>query len=571
MPAIPLLSQFYIKFAGTQPEDLMPNLRRIEIDSNLYLPDMCLIEINDPGFRWAEDQRLRLGQDVQIEARTSENERGAPEKLFAGQITSVEADLREHGVAFLVLRCYDRSHLLHRGTKVRAFFQSTDSDIARRIAGEHGLRASVDATSQVHTQIFQDNMTDYEFLMERARAVGHLVTVEDRTLHFKKPANFAKPPVEIDYGTNMLEFHPRLTAASQVKEVSVRGWDPKNKRPFVGQAASAEFQAVKAGLGRISSVVPRAFGIEAGQRLVTDQPVSSQAQGDTLAKAMLSELWSGDFRADGVAHGNPKIQPGCKVKVGGIGTLFAGEYFVTSTRHRFDSEGHYTTQFDVSGFSANTTADLILNGSSPGETASGRIAHGLGVGIVTNNVDPEELGRVRVKFPWLADEAESDWARVVAPMAGNGRGFFFLPEVNDEVIVGFEQGDFNKPYVIGALWNGKDATPLKASEAVGGGMVNKRVIKSRSGHIITLDDSSGAEKIEIIDKTGKNKIVIDSTPGKMTVEMSGDVEMNTKTNVKVTGTNITVEGKAKIELKAPQIEISATGNVKVAGAMVELN
>lgn len=565
MPTIPLLSQFYIKFAGAQPDDLMPDLRRIEIDSNLYLPDMCLIEINDPRFRWAEDQRLRLGQDVQIEARTSENERGSPAKLFAGQITCVEADMREDGVAFFGVRCYDRSHLLHRGTKVRAFVQCTDSDIATTIAREHGLQASVDPTAQVHTQIFQDNVTDFEFLMERARAVGHMLTVDDRTLLFKKPASLTRPAVEVDYGSSLLEFHPRVTVASQVKEVSVRGWDPKNKRALVGQAAADDFQAVKAGNGRrASSMVQQAFGVDPGQLLVTDQPVSSQAEGDALAKALLSDVWARDARADGVAHGNPRIQPGCKLKVGGIGTVFAGEYFVTSTRHVFDSEGHFLTHFNVSGLSADTTADLILAGSAPGQTTSGRIAHGVGIGVVTNNKDPENQGRVKVKFPWLAEQSESDWARLAAPMAGPGRGFFYLPEINDEVVVAFEQGDFNRPYVVGALWNGQDAPPLQASAAVGGdGKVNKRVIKSRSGHTITLDDSSGAEKIEIVDKTGSNKIVIDSTPGKLTVEMSGDVS--------VTGTNITVEGKAKVELKAPQIDITASGKVKVSGPLVELN
>jgi len=171
---------------------------------------------------------------------------------------------------------------------------------------------------------------------------------------------------------------------------------------------------------------------------------------------------------------------------------------------------------------------------------------------------------VKVKFPWLADQAESDWARIASPMAGADRGFFFLPEINDEVVVAFEQGDFNRPFVVGALWNGMDAPPLQASAAVGGdGKVNKRVIKSRSGHTITLDDSSGAEKIEIVDKTGGNKIVIDSVPGKLTVEMSGDVTL--------TGTNISIEGKAKVELKAPQIDITASGKVKVSGPLVELN
>jgi uncharacterized protein involved in type VI secretion and phage assembly len=292
--------------------------------------------------------------------------------------------------------------------------------------------------------------------------------------------------------------------------------------------------------------------------------VASQAEGDALAKALLSSVWARDMRAEGTAHGNPSIQPGCKLKIGGIGTAFAGEYFVTSTRHVFDSEGHFLTHFNISGFSAETTADLILQGASAGRTTTDRKVHGIAMAVVTNNKDTENLGRVKVKYPWMGDNEESDWARFAAPMAGPGRGFFFLPEINDEVIVAFEHGDFNYPYVLGALWNGQDAPPLQASAAVGSdGKVNKRIIKSRSGHTITLDDSGGAERIEIVDKTGDNKIVIDSVPGKLTVEMSGDVT--------VTGTNISIEGKAKVALKAPQIDITASGKVKISGPLVELN
>src|SRR5664280_3415392 len=121
----------------------------------------------------------------------------------------------------------------------------------------------------------------------------------------------------------------------------------------------------------------------------------------------------------------------------------------------------------------------LISGTAEQEVHSRRIT-GVVVGVVTNNQDPDGFGRVKVKFPWLSDVDESDWARVAAPMAGNKRGFYFLPEVDDEVLVAFEHGDVRFPYVLGALWNGKDAPPATN----GDGKNNVRVIQSRSGHVI---------------------------------------------------------------------------------------
>jgi Rhs element Vgr protein len=564
-PETPLLSQVYIKLGGSDaPAELMTVLRGVEVDLDLSLPAMCRIEINDGGFRWADDARLRLGQDIEIGARSAEDERGAPTKLFNGQIVGAELDLREHGVAFLVIRAFDRLHLLTRGKKSRVFTQATDADIVSNIAREHGLQPAADPTPDVHKHIYQHNQTDLEFLRIRAERNGYFLWVEDRKLNFKKPQNAERQRVDLDYGKTLMEFHPRKAAASQVKQAYVRGWDPQNKRAFVGHASAADYQVVKAGEGkRISAMVQQAFGVSPGDHQVTDRPISSQAEGDTMAKAVLARLWATDVRAEGLAHGDPRLLPGARIKVEGIGTQFGGEYFVSGARHTLDSEGHYFTHLTIAGFEAATTADLILNGAVPAASSGGPVAHGLAIGIVTNNNDPENVARVKVKFPWLSDETESDWARVVMPMAGPERGFFWLPEVNDEVLVAFEHGDFNQPFVVGSLWNGTDKPPLTSSAAVGGGKVNKRIIKTRAGHVIMLDDTSGAEKIEVIDKTGRNKIVIDSASGKVTVEAQNDIELK--------ATNITLQGRAKVAISAPQVEVSGTGRVKVQGGMVEIN
>ena len=126
--------------------------------------------------------------------------------------------------------------------------------------------------------------------------------------------------------------------------------------------------------------------------------------------------------------------------------------------------------------------DVLLN--TDHQRGAANLLYGVMVGVVTNNQDPEGLGRVKVRFPWLSNEDESGWARIAAPMAGKERGMYFLPEVEDEVLVGFEHGDVRFPYVLGALWNGQDAPPAKNDD----GKNNLRVIKSRSGHLIRLND-----------------------------------------------------------------------------------
>jgi uncharacterized protein involved in type VI secretion and phage assembly len=207
----------------------------------------------------------------------------------------------------------------------------------------------------------------------------------------------------------------------------------------------------------------------------------------------------------------------------------------------------------------------LLSPRQPSEKIFGVVS-----GIVTNNQDPDKMGRVKVRFPWLSESDESWWARVAAPMAGKGRGAYFLPEVNDEVLVAFDRGDVRFPYVLGALWNGDDAPPADNAD----GKNSVRVIHSRSGHVIRLDDSDGAEKVEVIDKTGKNRVVIDSATNALTVRADGDVTIESangkialkgaSVEIRATAQGVTVEAAGNMDLKAgPQL------NVK--GGVVSIN
>ncbi|MGH2412758.1 MAG: phage baseplate assembly protein V [Microcystaceae cyanobacterium] len=175
--------------------------------------------------------------------------------------------------------------------------------------------------------------------------------------------------------------------------------------------------------------------------------------------------------------------------------------------------------------------------------------YGVTVGLVTNNKDPDNLGRVKVKFPWLSDKDESYWARVLTPMAGSDRGIYFLPEVDDEVLVAFEMGDIAFPYILGALWNGKNKPPEKNED----GKNNKRIIKSRSGHKIVLDDTEGQEQIVIQDKTGNNKITIDSKNNTMEIKVEKDLTIQTKGKItlKSSDNDLSIECK-NLSIKTQQ-------------------
>jgi uncharacterized protein involved in type VI secretion and phage assembly len=194
--------------------------------------------------------------------------------------------------------------------------------------------------------------------------------------------------------------------------------------------------------------------------------------------------------------------------------------------------------------------------------------YGVAVGVVTNNQDSEGLGRVKVRFPWLSDEDESHWARVLTPMAGNQRGLYFIPEVDDEVLVAFQHGDIRFPYILGALWNGKDKPPESND-----GANNLRTIKSRSGHIIRLDDTDGAEKIEIIDKSKKNSIIVNTAENTITIVADADITIRSASSKLILeGNGIEMKSQAGVKVEASQgMELKAGSQLNIKGSVVNIN
>ncbi|MEL6882726.1 MAG: phage baseplate assembly protein V, partial [Cyanobacteria bacterium J06607_10] len=260
---------------------------------------------------------------------------------------------------------------------------------------------------------------------------------------------------------------------------------------------------------------------EAPKMVVVDQPVFKPKEADAIAQALCDELGGQFVVADARADGNPDIRPGLQVELKDLGP-YTGKYYVTETRHVY-AERVYDTEFSVRGLRGGNLLDAFLPTTQlrPGQTPL--------VGIVTDNEDPDNLGRVKVKFPTLTEDHNSNWARVVSMGAANGRGFDCLPEIDDEVLVAFEHGDIHRPYILGGVWNGEDVPPNGVDKNVQDGKVRLRTIQTRTGHKIQFVEEDKDTKAGVYIKTtsGHNinlndseKLVEIETKGKHTITLS---------------------------------------------------
>lgn len=187
--------------------------------------------------------------------------------------------------------------------------------------------------------------------------------------------------------------------------------------------------------------------------------------------------------------------------------------------------------------------------------------------VVTDNNDEAELGRVLVKYPGLADTTISTWARVAVPMAGNAQGAQFLPEVGDEVLIAFEHGAADYPYILGALWNKQRMPPQPTADAR-----KKSAIRSRSGMLICLDDSEGAEQIVISDQAGDNRVLINVAEKTITISAAADITLEAQGTLTLKGNSVAISAEADLKLTArSSMDAQANGPLKLKGSTIDLN
>jgi uncharacterized protein involved in type VI secretion and phage assembly len=574
-------SPFWIKVDGSElPPGDAAGVIDIAIEQDLVLPDAFTIRIRDTEDRGRQREQLHcrlLDEDRfpiggAIEIGLGLEERAT--SVLKGEIASLELEVRADGGPQVTVRGYDRAQRLHRERKSRAFRNVTDSDLVSQIGREYGLAAQVDSTREVHEHVVQDNQSDWEFLRARADRVGFELFLVDNKLQFRKPAADERP-IELEFGTTLQRLRLRLSAPSQVEEVLVKGWDPASKREIVGQAGRPSHRA-RIGEQRPGADLARRLGN--GRFVLSNQPVRTQREAELLAQSVLDDLAGEFIQLEGSCLGEVRLAPGQPVALKNLGRRFDGTYYLSAATHRVTREEGYTTRFVVSGRRPLTLSALLSGGGqgrgrrSAANGGGGSQHAGVAVGLVTNNKDAERGGRVKVRFPWLSQD-ESHWARLASPMAGAERGFYFLPEVGDEVLVAFEQGDINHPYVVGGLWNGREKPPKPADQVVGPtGKVNQRIIRSRLGHTITLDDSDDKPSITVVDKTGQNTIKLDSTTNTLSATVQGDLSLTARGKVKVEGATVEVAATTGgLALKGATLDAEARGPLGIKGSVVNIN
>jgi phage protein D/phage baseplate assembly protein gpV len=556
-----IVSRIYIDLDGSEVQrPIMQKLIEVQVDQQSHLPDMFSIRFRDPGLEILDNGPFDLTKEVEIKAAKQDGEQVS---LIKGEITAIEPIFKEGMILDFLVRGYDPSHRLYRETKSQAILNTKDSDLAEQIARDAGLQPEIDATSTVYDHVFQHNQSDLAFLMQRAWRIGYECFVSDGKLYFRQPPS-ESANITLTWGDDLLVFRPRMTLAEQVDEVLVKGWDVDRQEAIVGQANQGELYP-EVGESQDGSSWSRNFGT--GKKIIVNQPVTSQAEADILASARLNELSGAFIDAEGLAFRRPDIKAGQKVRLEALGNRFSGTYLVTNATHVYTTEGLKTT-FCVRGSRTGLLNEQI-NMREP-------ITRWTGVytAIVTNTDDPNDWGRVKVMFPWLSNDAESNWARVLGIGAGPEAGIFVIPEVGDEVLVVFGHGDFSQPFVLGGVWNGQNALPPEGSGAPTGEKPLVRTWTSRSGHRISTYDNAD-DKVEII-SAGGHSIILDDANSKIEFTSSSGLTITLDDN----GSKVSFGGSSEVEVNTSgnlklqaggNIDLQASGQVNIQGAMINLN
>lgn len=554
-------STFLVEIDGRPlPADVEPLLTAAIIDDSQRLPDLFSLRFRDPGRIVISKSGAKIGSTAKISVLTADSQ--SPVELIMGEITALEADFDSTGT-FTMIRGYDPAHRLFRGRRTASYVQSTASDIAAKIAQRAGLTVGdVTSTTTVYPQVSQAGETDWEVLERLARDTGFEVAVRGGKFSFSSPtpadqapgspSNAARDPLILQLGKDLLSFRSVISSAEQVKDVEVRGWDVATKKALTSTAPA---KTISAELNATSPAqLAQAFGNPT--HVAANVPYRSQSEVETAAKALAEDIAGTFAEFEAVARGNPQLRAGTAILIDQLGDPFDGKYVLTRSRHQFDPATGYTTAFTVSG-----RQDRSLLGLTGGRSRTPQAPPGVVIGQVSDVQDPNQSGRVRVTFPWLSDDYVSDWARTVQPGAGKDRGWTVLPEVGDEVLVSFEQGDFGRPYVIGGLFNGVDTPPSGPVELIdsGSGAVDRRSMVSRKGHRIDLLDSDRSEGIRMATADDKFLIFIDSSQTKITVHADGKIAIEGSQGITLDAAT------SSMELKGGDISLKATNGITIDG------
>ena len=446
MPALDTYTSLLVVESGGSElrAEISRLLVRGRVTDGVDLPDSAELDFTDD--RGEVAAHFAIGTEIKV--RVAQNGPDGNSALFAGEVTSLE---REDiaGSLHTRVRALDGAARLMHGTRVAAYVDSTVADVVRKVAQGAGLSiGTLEASGGALPHIAQDNVSDWVFLSRLARMTGSTFTVTGKRLDFGPPtaareapaATTARAdPVVIQHGANAQYVRAVVTAAEQVATVSVRGWDVAAKQPVVSHADAKTRSA------QLGAVTPAALAKKVGSREFLETTGEGRAASqDKLAASLADRLAGGFAEVEAVVLGNPAIRCGVAVTLTGFGAPFDGRYTVSETVHDFSSESGYATTATVSNVSDRSLFGVVTAGALTADASLGGVVSAL----VTDNLDPDEAGRVKLKFPFASDDYESGWARTAHVGAGPKRGMVYLPEIGDEVLVAFDHGFFDRPVVL---------------------------------------------------------------------------------------------------------------------------
>ncbi|CAL9499481.1 hypothetical protein SUDANB171_03394 [Streptomyces sp. enrichment culture] len=553
--------------------DLATDLVQGWVDQGVGVPAAFRLVFRDETRTILDDLGVKFGTSVVI-TPVADGE-GSTEPLFTGEVTGIEADFDGSG-SFAIIRGYDSGFRLMRRSRVKAYRGETASSIAEKLASENGVPiGKIDSTPGEYEFISQSGVTDWDFLARLADENKRVMSIDSEgKFHFvdPKPASGAPSPsgvidpnpLVLQGGSDVLRLRTAVTAGDQVSRVEARGWNVTTKQEVVEPVPNPSTKRFSIGNtpADAAGAFPSVTLVDAGT------PYDEQPQVERAAKALADDVASSFAELELSVHGNPELRPGLPVYLDDVGKPFEGRYTVTSVQHVFGEEP-YRTLATVSGRQWRSLYGVASGGGAGGQGGGVQLPSVV-IAIVTDVRDPLKQGRVKLKFPWLDDTYISDWCRVTQ-WGGKGGGGIFPLDVNDEVLVAFDRGAFDHPYVVGGLYNGIDKpTPVK-DVPLHDGLKNeaaRHTLSDRRGNRVDLlSQRPGKNGVRIASGDDKLTIHLDRSKTKIIVNSDGAVEIKGDGAVSVeAGKNLTLKAGRKLSLSSGgNLDIKSRGSVNVEG------
>ncbi len=438
---------------------------------------------------------------------------------YTGLVTSVDLQKGTGAAGNLIVSGHGPSVLLANSVQCVSYEEGTPlsyvvSDTLKGHSKEI-LKAIIGAGTDIALPYtVQYNENDLSFLQRLCRKYGLWFYHNGQDYCIGRSGS---EQIEGTYGIDVTTFNLSTNLRGKGPEVSGHDW----VRNDLLETPSSMFKP-KSGhpyFGQVKEESDFVFGKKGNYDYTVGQHEYSRQMGmDTATKANVIGAAASMVTATGSSE-LVNLRVGDILSLQGINFTDAakrhtfGNYDITKIVHSFDHSGHYQNHFEA--IPADTDHPPCSNGFLAPSCADQR-------GLVLDNADPEGLGRVKVQFPWQRQISQSTpWIKTSTPYAGSGRGFYFVPEMGEEVLVGFEGGNPEKPYVIGGGFNASAKSGFADKEN------NIKAIRTRSGNTIELNDTDGGEMITINDKNG-NSFHINTSEGKMVFTAQGDMEFNAK-------------------------------------------